>query len=268
MGGFYHPAMTVRQRIRETARQRRERLARLDRRLDVLVFIAALLSIPVAVQPGDLTGTLLVVDILAWSIFVLEAIVKVNAHGRPEYLRNRWNWVDLGIIVLSAPYHLATGIAFIASLGSLARLARLVRIALVMVKVVRQGRSVMSRRNVPVAAGIVALATTSVAGFVFVVERNADNSPFETFGDALWWSIVTLSTVGYGDLSPTTTAGRIGAVILMLVGIAFLGTVAATIASMFVDDRMEPDEDDLAALRDEVAALRSSIEALTARLER
>ncbi len=261
-------ATGVRNKIRETARQRRERLARLDRRLDVLVFVAALLSIPVAVQPGDLTGTILVVDIVAWSIFVFEAVVKVSAHGRAEYLRERWNWVDIGIIVLSAPYHLATGIAVVASVGSIARLARLVRIALVMVKVLRQGRSIMSRRNVPAAVGIVALATTAVAGFVFVVERGSGNEGFTTFGDALWWSLVTLTTVGYGDLSPVTTGGRIGAVLLMLVGIAFLGTVAATLASMFVGNADEPPESDIVQLRDEVAALRASIDHLTTKLDR
>lgn len=259
---------TARQKIRETARQRRERLARLDRRLDMLVFVAALLSIPVAVQPGDLTGTILVVDIVAWLIFVLEAIVKVSAHGRKEYLRQRWNWVDLGIIVLSAPYHLATGLAIVASIGSLARLARLVRIALVMVKVVRQGRSILSRRNVPAAVGIVALATTSVAGFVFVVERDTGTGQFETFGDALWWSLVTLSTVGYGDISPTTTGGRIGAVVLMLVGIAFLGTVAGTLASVFVADEEQEDESEIGKLRHEVESLRRSVDALAARLDR
>lgn len=257
----------VRHKIRESAAQRRERLKHLDRRLHALVFIAALLSIPVAVQPGDITGTLLVVDILAWSIFVFEAVVKINAHGRREYLRNRWNWVDLGIIVLSAPYHLATGIAFIASLGSIARLARLVRIALVMLKVLREGRSILSRRNVPAAVGVVALATTSVAGFVLVVERNAGNPSFDSFGDALWWSLVTLSTVGYGDIAPTTTGGRIGAVVLMLVGIAFLGTVAATLASLFVDVDEQAERDAIASLQDEVASLRSSIEALTAKLD-
>ena len=258
----------ARSKLRETANERRQRLARLDRRLDVLVFVAALLSIPVAVQPGDLTGTILVVDIVAWSIFVFEAIVKVSAHGRTEYLRQRWNWVDLGIIVLSAPYHLATGLAVVASVGSIARLARLVRIALVMTKVVRQGRSILSRKNVPAAVGIVALATTSVAGFVFVVERNSDNAEFETFGDALWWSLVTLSTVGYGDIAPTTTGGRIGAIVLMLVGIAFLGTVAATLASEFVSDEDQEQESAVTALRQEVESLRRSVDALAAKLDR
>lgn len=254
--------------IRETAQERRARLAKLDRRLDVLVFIAALLSVPVAAQPGDLTGVILVIDIVAWLIFVLEAIVKVSAHGRQEYLRDRWNWVDLGIILLSAPYHLATGIPLLARLGSLARLARLVRIALVMVKLLRQGRAIMSRKNVPAAAGLVALATVGTAGFVFVMESRADNPAFGDFGDALWWAIVTLTTVGYGDISPITTAGRFGAVILMLVGIAFLGTLAATLASLFIDEEVAKEEAAISLLREEIGELRRSVDALTAKLER
>ncbi len=255
-------------RTAETPRQRLRRLARLDRHLDVLVFVAALLSIPVAAQPGDLSGTMLVVDIVAWLIFVFEAVVKARAHGRREYLADRWNWADLAIIVLSAPYHLATGIAIIARLGSLARLARLVRIALIMAKVLRQGRTLLSRRNVPAAAGLVALACFSLAAFVFIAERNSDGSGFATYWDGLWWSFVTLTTVGYGDLSPTTTGGRIAAVFLMIVGIAFLGTIAATLASYFVGVEEEQPDSELSQLRTEVAELRRSIDALTARLDR
>ncbi len=272
------PAMhrSVGTRLRETVAQRQRRLAALDRRLDALVFVAALMSVPAAVEPGELTGPILVVDIVAWLIFVFEAIVKLAAHGRREYLGERWNWVDLAIIVLSAPYHLATGIALVARLGSLARLARLVRIALVMVKVLRQGRSLLSRRNIPGAAAIVALATVGVATFVFYVESGASNEAFGSFGDAVWWALVTLTTVGYGDLAPVTIGGRIGAVVLMIVGVAFLGTVAASLASLFVEqaaDR-EPEEDpesgpgpELALLRTEIEELRRAVETLTARLE-
>lgn len=253
----------------ETRRQRIRRLARLDRHLDAMVFVAALMSIPVAAQPGDLTGAILVVDVVAWLIFVVEAVVKVRAHGRQEYLADRWNWADLAIIVLSAPYHLATGLAIVARLGSLARLARLVRIGLIMVKVVRQGRRVLSRRNVPVAVALVALVASTAAAFVFLSERGVNGDVFGSYGDALWWSIVTLTTVGYGDIAPVTIAGRVGAVVLMIVGVAFLGTIAATLASLFVgeEEAAAPDSE-LAQLRAEVAQLRQSVDALTARLER
>ncbi len=261
----------IRQRLRETAAQRQERLARLDRRLDALVFLAALLSIPAAAQAGELTGVILTIDVVAWLIFVLEAVVKIGAHGRREYLADRWNWLDISIIVLSAPYHLATG-PLMTSLGSLTRLAVLARIALVVVKLLRQGRRLLSRRNVPIATGLMALLMTVTAGLVFVAERAAGNEQFASFGDAMWWSVVTLTTVGYGDISPTTGTGRLGAVFLMVLGVAFLGTVAASLASLFVDEESEAHDaqvdDELADLRDEVRRLRESIEALTARLER
>ncbi|MFP4308458.1 MAG: potassium channel family protein, partial [Desulfococcaceae bacterium] len=58
------------------------------------------------------------------------------------------------------------------------------------------------------------------------------------FGDALWWSIVTLTTVGYGDISPATLGGRLVGITIMVAGIGFLGTLTATIASIFVENRL------------------------------
>lgn len=63
----------------------------------------------------------------------------------------------------------------------------------------------------------------------------AFESHMETFEDALWWSLVTTTTVGYGDISPETTGGRVLAGILMLVGIGFLGMVTGSIATYFVN---------------------------------
>jgi len=58
------------------------------------------------------------------------------------------------------------------------------------------------------------------------------------FIDALWWSIVTMTTVGYGDISPATTGGRIVGMVVMLLGIGFLGILTATIASVLVENRI------------------------------
>jgi len=63
------------------------------------------------------------------------------------------------------------------------------------------------------------------------------NPEFATFGDSLWWAIVTLTTVGYGDIVPETTAGRIAAVMIMLTGVAVLGLLAGSLASFF---RLQP----------------------------
>jgi len=57
------------------------------------------------------------------------------------------------------------------------------------------------------------------------------------FTDALWWAVVTMSTVGYGDISPSTTGGRVVAIGLMVVGIGVIGILTATVASIFVENR-------------------------------
>ncbi|WP_409254284.1 potassium channel family protein [Bacillus sp. SCS-153A] len=65
---------------------------------------------------------------------------------------------------------------------------------------------------------------------------------FNTFADALWWSIVTTTTVGYGDLYPETAVGRIIASFLMFVGIGLIGTITGMAASFFSKDKELPEE--------------------------
>lgn len=66
-------------------------------------------------------------------------------------------------------------------------------------------------------------------------EQNAAGANIVSFGDALWWSVVTITTVGYGDYYPITGFGRGIAVVLMICGLGLLGTVTATLASWFVE---------------------------------
>jgi voltage-gated potassium channel len=84
----------------------------------------------------------------------------------------------------------------------------------------------------------VALTTVVVVGLgavgIFAVERG-ENKAITTIGDAFWWAIVTTTTVGYGDVSPVTTEGRLIAVALMVLGIGFIGVLTATITSFFLD---------------------------------
>jgi len=62
--------------------------------------------------------------------------------------------------------------------------------------------------------------------------------PEQNFPDAFWWSIVTVTTVGYGDISPTSLGGRIVGGLLMILGIGFLGVLTATIASVFIENKL------------------------------
>jgi voltage-gated potassium channel len=102
------------------------------------------------------------------------------------------------------------------------------------------------------------------------------NPGFATIGDALWWGIVTLTTVGYGDIVPKTQAGRFAGIAIMFTGVAVLGVLAGSLAAMFhLDepaDDSEPDDTAPARTTDappidaELAALQVQLRAIEVRL--
>jgi voltage-gated potassium channel len=72
------------------------------------------------------------------------------------------------------------------------------------------------------------------AVIVYLLERHAPGSSIHTLGESLWWSAVTVTTVGYGDFYPVTTGGRITACFIMGTGLLTLAVVTAQVASSFV----------------------------------
>jgi Ion channel len=79
-------------------------------------------------------------------------------------------------------------------------------------------------------------------------EATVDQGDFKTYWDGIWWSVVTVTTVGYGDLYPHTVVGRLIAMLLMLCGIGFIAVLTASIASIFVkterqEERAESQEE-------------------------
>ena len=129
----------------------------------------------------------------------------------PGYLRTRFGQMDLAIVILTAPWFLIPGLFNTRYLGLL-RLIRLTRLL-----VVSRRQRVLAGQLNRVGIFVVLL----VAACAFIVQRSdgpADG--FDNYGDGLWWAIVTLTTVGYGDLVPTSTVGRLTGALLMISGIA------------------------------------------------
>ncbi len=116
------------------------------------------------------------------------------------------------------------------------------------------------RGRVAIYVGVTVVLVCLVASLaVLDAERDAPNATITSFGDALWWTITTISTVGYGDRYPTTGLGRLVAVGLMVVGIALLGVVTASVAAFFVSrlqDVQQAEERTEATLSDVLAELR------------
>lgn len=233
------------------------RLQRWERRTRLPIVLAAVLPIVTLLGPTD-DGARLGLDLATWAVFLADLAVHVWL--RRGYLRSRWGLFDTVVVLLTFPWYVFPGIAGTDVLV-LARVARLGRVLALGVKgdllvfLQRMGRS-----------GAVA---GSLCLFATVVVRAVEpaSSGFEDLGDGLWWSVVTLTTVGYGDLFPVTTAGRIVAVLLMFGGLALLGTIAGSLAALFDEQGEEADADDrtaeLAALHEEIRALHEKLDRLT-----
>jgi voltage-gated potassium channel len=85
------------------------------------------------------------------------------------------------------------------------------------------------------AAGFIASVTLSLTIISGVVMHFTDKKTYPNIGDGLWWAIQTVTTVGYGDLVPTSTVGRLVAALVMLAGIGFLTVITAAITSAFIE---------------------------------
>jgi voltage-gated potassium channel len=231
-------------------------LQRWERRSEWPLAVAALLflgifSVQVLVQPhGREAHVLWAVDWAIWGLFVLDYGVRLSLAS------NRWHWfirhlIDFAIVTL--PF---------------ARPLRLLRL-LVLIEVLQKavGDAFRGRIVVYTVSGVVLLIYTASLA-VFEKERYLHGATINSFGKAVWWSITTVTTVGYGDVYPVTNAGRIIAVLLMIGGISLVGVVTASLASWIIQRVAEEESESQAATVAHIEDLRSEIRELTQELRR
>ena len=84
------------------------------------------------------------------------------------------------------------------------------------------------------AAGVIVLATTLIVVAGGILVRVIDHEEYPSVGLGLWWALQTVTTVGYGDVTPANVSGRIIGAVVMLEGIAFIAIITAVITSTFV----------------------------------
>jgi voltage-gated potassium channel len=199
------------------------RLEAWQRKAQLPILASALLPIVFSLAGSD-SYFVDTVMILAWIVFIADLIVHIRLI--PGYLRTKWGIFDLVVVIMTAPWFLIPGMGD-ARFVILARLARLVRIVKAGGKELTQLAKQLGRLGI-----LVAIVILTCAYVAYSVER-ATNPLFNSFGTSVWWAIVTITTVGYGDVYPITTAGRITGVVLMFCGLALFGVLAGTLASFF-----------------------------------
>ena len=203
---------------------------RLSRILEAFVLVGALATIPLTVI-GEANPNVMWVqpaEWAVWAIFLLEYIAMVAfTPERAVYIKR--NPLNLGVIILSYP-HFPTVFGLV-RVARLVRFLRILRLVGVTARAVEALRVIFWRRGLVYVAAISSFIILVGGAGLTVLEPQTVRGGF---GDGIWWAIVTASTVGYGDIAPTTTWGRSIAVLLMLTGVGLMSTLAASITSYFL----------------------------------
>lgn len=163
-----------------------------------------------------------------WAIAAAEYLVRlIIVPDRRGYLKRRW--VEPATVVVPP----LQGWHFV----GIEKVALLMREGQLRVEAVLRHHSLFRV--------LIAAAATLFVGawLVLLFEQNAKGSNIHSYPDALWWAIVTVTTVGYGDRYPTSEASRMVAVVLMLLGISLIGVLTATIASVFVKEHTDANKE-------------------------
>ena len=208
-----------------------------------------------AAQAGNRAWDVVVMVLLVGSI----GIVFWHASTDDASLRQVLEWVDIGLCaffvaewswrVLTAPrkgryaathsWELLGMVPIVAPVPSALRVLRLARLVRILRLFGALGRRLGTWERIAKEGSILKIAAASgIVTFVgsllvWLLERD-DNADFTTYSTALWWAVVTVTTVGYGDVTPVTPAGRFVAAILMVTGIGTIGLLASSLASVLV----------------------------------
>lgn len=218
------------------------------------IWVLAALTIEVAFPLSSATSAIIQkLDMVVCLVFVADFTAGfIRAKSKARFMR--WGWIDL---VGSIP---------MIDWSRWLRVVRVVRILRVL-RAVRSGRAIarilMASRTKTAAASLVVtmLAVFFVASMSILMFEKAPGSTIKSAGDAAWWTITTMSTVGYGDTYPITPEGRILAAVVMVFGVALFGTLSGLTASWFLGEDRTQYREQLKRLAAELQAIRARLDA-------
>lgn len=205
--------------------------------LEIFIAVLSILSIVnivlfYAVDDDALDRVLLTMNVVLSIVFIGDVLHRLaTAPSRRQYLVDQMGWAD---VLASLPFMQL----------KVLRLLRLLRV----VRVVHaDGLGTIARRLVRDRAGSALLSMVLMGLFVLefgsfsilALEKDAAGAHIVTASDALWYVVVTMSTVGYGDTFPVTDAGRIMGALVIVIGVGIFGTFTGYLANLFLRSRTE-----------------------------
>ena len=188
--------------------------------------------------PPGMQATLAAVELALTAVFVMEFASRFLAtYDRVRYLRG--HWVDVIALVPTA-----RGVRLL----RLLRLLRLVRTFAGVYRALQSFERLVTHRRL-IGLFMTWLAVAVVSSIALYLAEHDVNEHLRDPWDALWWGVVTLTTVGYGDVYPVTPEGRLAGATLMILGITLFATITGTITSSLIAEQEQDSPDAARALR-------------------
>lgn len=196
--------------------------------LSVYVLLSLLISTFFSLS-DELTNLLNYIDNAICVVFLIDFGIRFrNAQNKLEFMR--WGWIDL---VASIP-----SVEFLRA-GRILRLIRLIRVfrALKSTKLIYEHINRNKKQSAITSVALISILMVIFSSIAILQFEKDVNSNIKSAEDAIWWSYVTITTVGYGDKFPITTEGRIIGAILMTAGVGIFGTFTALVSSWFLENK-------------------------------
>jgi voltage-gated potassium channel len=199
--------------------------------ISVLFLLVILVPVVFVSLPLSIRNTLTVIETTLWVVFVVDYLVRFLL--APKRWRFFWTHIP-ELVVISVPV--------LRPLRSL-QVLRLLRLGGLGTVANRLARRTLQGRAVLLVSAITLILVLTVAGVVLIFERGNPHATITSYPDALWWALSTVTTVGYGDIYPVTSGGRLAGLLLMLAGIALAGIITAAVAAWFVQSVVKQADD-------------------------
>lgn len=191
---------------------------------EFILFILTIFSISSVFVENN---TLYMIDKIVYIIFVVDVFTRLYlADNKKQFIQS--NWFDfVAIIPLDSLFKSAR----------LIKLIKIIRLIVILKRYKSTTFELLKQHGLINALIFIGVMILSLSLLIYIIEPD-----IKTYPDAVWWSIATTTTVGYGDLSPSTHLGRIIAVILMFSGIGVIGMLTGTLANYFIkkEDSTDP----------------------------
>jgi len=197
-----------------------------------VVVLAALAADTVLKLSPEVSHILRVLDTLVCILLLTDFAVRLRrAKSKLQFMK--WGWIDLLASIPNVP---------ILRIGRFVRILRVIQL----IRAIRASQKisqVLLRDRMQTGVASVAMTSFLLVMFcsvaILLCEQQDPNANIKSSGDALWWSVTTITTVGYGDRYPVTTQGRVVAATLMLSGIGLFGVLSGLGASYFLGAKRE-----------------------------